>query len=104
MHTVMWTYKLPARTPKAQLVETMKAGAHTYQGVPGLIRKYYGIASDGSSVVGIYLWENAAAADAFYTSDWIAMVTKRYGTPPRRQDWETPLVVESVERRVMAAE
>jgi hypothetical protein len=51
--------------------------AHTYEGIPGLIRKYYGIAPDGGSLVGIYLWESQAAANAFYTADWVAMVTKR---------------------------
>ena len=65
MHTVMWTFKVPAGTSKAQLVETINATAHTYEGIPGLIRKYYGIAPDGSSLVGIYLWESQAAANAF---------------------------------------
>jgi hypothetical protein len=46
------------------------ATAHTYEGIPGLIRKYYGIAPDGSSLVGIYLWESKAAASAFYTGRW----------------------------------
>ena len=41
MHTVMWTFKVPAGTPKAQLVDTINATAHTYEGIPGLIRKYY---------------------------------------------------------------
>jgi hypothetical protein len=62
----------------------------TYEGIPGLIRKYYGIAPDGSSLVGIYLWESQAAANAFYTADWVAMVTKRWAVPPQRQEWETP--------------
>lgn len=104
MHTVMWTFKVPAGTSKAQLVETINATAHTYEGIPGLIRKYYGIAPDGGSLVGIYLWANKAAADAFYTAEWLAMVAKRWGAPPQRQEWETPMVVESAERRLVAAE
>ena len=68
MHTVMWTFKVPAGTPKAQLVDTINATAHTYEGIPGLIRKYYGIAPDGGSLVGSYLWDNKAAADAFYNA------------------------------------
>ena len=109
MHTVMWTFKVPAGTPLARkvmgrLVETINATAHTYEGIPGLIRKYYGIAPGGGSLVGIYLWASKAAADAFYTADWQAMVTKRWGTPPQRQEWETPMVVESAERRLVAAE
>jgi hypothetical protein len=103
MHTVMWTFKVPAGTSKAQLIETINATAHTYEGIPGLIRKYYGIAPDGNSLVGIYLWENKAAASAFYTADWVAMVTKRWAAPPQRQEWETPMVVESAERRLVAA-
>jgi hypothetical protein len=104
MHTVMWTFNVPAGTSKAQLIETINGSAHTYEGIPGLIRKYYGIAPDGASLAGIYLWESRDAADAFYTSEWLAMVTKRWGSPPRRQDWETPMVVESAERRLVAAE
>ena len=103
MHTVMWTFRVPAGTSKAQLVDTINATAHTYEGIPGLIRKYYGIAPDGTSLVGIYLWDSQAAAEAFYTPDWVAMVTKRWA-PPLRQDWETPMVVESAERRLVAAE
>ena len=104
MHTVMWTFKVPAGTSKAQLIETIRATAHTYEGIPGLIRKYYGIAPDGGSIVGIYLWESAAAANAFYTAEWAAMVAKRWAAPPQRQDWETPMVVEAAERRLVAAE
>ena len=104
MHTVMWTFKVPVGTPKVELVATIKATAHTYEGIPGLVRKYYGIAPDGGSLVGIYLWESKAAADAFYTVDWVAMVTKRWSGAPQRQEWETPMVVESAERRLVAAE
>jgi hypothetical protein len=100
----MWTFKVPAGTSKAQLVGTINATAHTYQGIPGLIHKYYGIAPDGASLVGIYLWDSKTAADAFYTPDWVATVTKRWAAPPLRQDWETPMVVESAQRRLVAAE
>ena len=103
MYTVMWTFKVPAGTGKEKLVETIKATAHTYQGIPGLIRKYYGIAPDGQTLVGIYLWASEDAANRFYTAEWVAMVTKRWGAPPLRQEWETPMVVESAERRLVAA-
>ena len=39
-----------------------------------------------------------------YTAEWLAMVAKRWGAPPQRQEWETPMVVESAERRPIAAE
>ena len=62
------------------------------------------IAPEGDSLVGIYLWESKAAADALYTPNWVAMVTQRWGSPPIRLDWDTPMVVESAERRLVAAE
>jgi hypothetical protein len=74
------------------------------QGVPGLTRKYYGLTPDDVSLVGIYLWENRAAADAFYTDDWISRVSGRWQSQATRQDWETPMVVENAEHRLIAAE
>lgn len=104
MHTLMWTFKVPAGTSKSQLIETIAATAHTYEGVPGLIRKYYGITPNGAALVGIYLWESAAAAASFHTADWVAIATERWAAPPQRQEWETPMVVESAERRLVAGE
>ena len=104
MHTVMWTFKLPAAVTRTEVVDTIKATAHGYQGVPGLIRKYYGLTEDGASLVGIYLWKSRAAADAFYTPDWIARISGRWQSQGKRQDWETPMVVESAQNRLIAAE
>lgn len=104
MHTVMWTFQLPSGTTRNEAVETIKATAGGYQGVPGLIRKYYGLTEDETSLVGIYLWESRAAADAFYTKDWEARVSARWKTQGVRQDWMTPMVVESAENRLIAAE
>lgn len=101
MHTVMWTFQVPAGTTKADLVATIKATAHNYLGIPGLIRKYYGIDADAKTIVGIYLWESKAAADALYTPEWVATVRKRWGADPVRQEWTTPMVVESAERRLV---
>ena len=102
---VTFTSTNPAQVGRNSVcVENINATAHMYEGIPGLIRKYYGIAPDGASLVGIYLWDSKAAADAFYTPEWLAMVTKRWASPPQRQEWETPMVVESAERRLVAAE
>lgn len=103
MYTVMWTFQVPAGVAKTDLEARIKASAHTYLGIPGLIRKYYGIAEDGRTLSGIYLWSSKVQADAFYTPAWIAMVTERWGTAPTRAAWETPMVVESADNRLIAA-
>ena len=75
--------------------------AGTYLGVPGLIRKYFGFSEDARSVVGIYLWETKYDADAFYTDEWLAGVTERWGAAPVKQEWIVPVVAETVEGRVV---
>jgi hypothetical protein len=55
------------------------------------------------TLVGIYLWQSKADAERFYTPEWIAMVTKRWNAPPVRQQWTTPMVVESAEQRLVKA-
>ena len=104
MHTVVWTFKIPSHMSKADVVKIVADSAHTYQGVPGLIRKYYGVTENASELVGMYLWESLAAANAFYTPQWRAKVEKRWESPARRQDWETPMVVEAAQGRLIAAE
>ena len=70
--------------------------------MPGLIRKYFGHSEDRLSVVGIYLWESKAQADAFYSPGWVAGVTSRWGSMPAKTEWWIPQVVESAEGRVIA--
>lgn len=103
MHTVMWTFPVPSGTSKDDLVNTIDASAHTYQGIPGLIRKYYGIAEDGQSLVGIYLWKTKEEAEAFYTPQWVKLVTERWKAPPRKREWMTPMVVESEKKTLVRA-
>lgn len=101
MHTVMWTFRVPEGTTKAALRQTIEQTAHNYVNIPGLIRKYYGIADDGRSLCGIYLWRSRAQAEAFYTQEWVKLVTDRWGAPPLRTEWETPMVVESEAGRLV---
>ena len=100
MHTVMWTFKVPTGTSKAQLIETINATAHTYEGIPGLIRK-----RDRPMVPSSDLsLGKCSRRKCVLHADWVAMVTTRWAGPPQRQEWETPMVVESAERRLVAAE
>jgi hypothetical protein len=98
----MWTFHVPEGTSKQDLVKTINASAPTYLGIPGLIRKYYGIAEDGKTLVGIYLWKSKQQADAFYTTQWVAMVTDRWRSAPTKQEWSTPMVVESEGGKLLA--
>lgn len=102
MYCVVWTYAVPPSLDETAMRHQFAAVADRYIGIPGLIRKYFGFSDDGRSVVGIYLWTSKDAADAFYSPDWIAGVTERWGAVPERVDWLVPVVAESAEGRVVA--
>ena len=103
MHIVMWTFQVPLGKTKDDLRQIIRSTAHNYLNISDLIRKYYGIADDGMSIVGIYLWKSKDSADDFYTSAWVQNVTDRWGAVPVRAQWESPMVVESEEGRLVPA-
>ena len=95
MHTVVWTIAVNEGTSTQDILHGIEASGPDYQGVPGLIRTCFGMAADGRSVVEIYLWRSRADADTFFNHEWETEVARRWQSAPmRRQDWETPLVVE----------
>lgn len=95
MHCVTWTYEFSAEFSKADVEKQFNEVRHIYLGVPGLIRKYFGFSEDAKKVIGIYLWTSKAAAEAFYTPDWMAGVTKRWGVTPTKDEWVVPTVAEN---------
>lgn len=95
MYCVMWTYAVPPALTEQVIREQFEAVAGNYLGVDGLIRKYFGFTPDATSVIGIYLWESKAAADAFYTDEWINGVVSRWGAMPRKDQWIVPVVAET---------
>ncbi len=101
MHCVSWSYPTPATLTKDKADKLFADVANMYIGVPGLVRKYFGYSEDGRTIVGIYLWRTKASAEAFYSPEWVAGVTSRWGVMPTRSDWEIPQVVESVEGKLI---
>jgi hypothetical protein len=102
MHAVMWTYNVMEGKNRQALVDTIKADAPAYVGVPDLIRMYYGISSDLKSVVEIYLWKSKSAADKFYDWEWDGATSRRWESAlMTRQDFEVPMVVESEQNRLV---
>ena len=101
MHCVVWTYSVPPQLNEEAIRKLFADVAGNYIAVPGLIRKYFGFSDGADSVVGIYLWESSEAADAFYSPEWMAGVTERWGAAPERQDWIVPVVAESVGGQVL---
>jgi heme-degrading monooxygenase HmoA len=71
-----------------------EASAPSYQNLPGLLRKHYVRAEDGSTGGGVYLWESRAAAEAVYDEAWRARITQKYGAAPEIEYFESPVTVD----------
>jgi hypothetical protein len=95
MHCVMWTYAVPPNLTEPAIREQFAKVARNYLDVPGLIRKYFGFSEDAATVIGIYLWESKEDADRFYSPEWMAGVTERWGAEPSRDEWIVPVVAET---------
>jgi Putative mono-oxygenase ydhR len=95
MITAVVRFKLPATIDAAKAAELFQGSAPKYQGLPGLIRKYYLFDAESRTGGGCYLWESREAAERVYNAEWRKMITERYGAPPEISYFETPVVVDN---------
>lgn len=102
MHLVIWTYQVPPTLSKAAIEKQFVEVAGRYLGVPGLARKYFCVSDDGKTVIGVYHWESKAAANAFYTAEWLAGVTQRWGAAPQRSECEVTVIADNVQQKLIS--
>jgi hypothetical protein len=85
--------KTPPGVTRAMIEGGFKQAVPTYQAIPGLIRKYFTVNSDGFG--GIYLWKNRAAAEAWFTPAWRAKAKATYGTDPSLTYFDAPVLIDN---------
>ncbi len=96
MIVAITSFRLPKAMTLDQAREVFIGTSGRYQGVAGLIRKYYCLSADGSTVVGTYLWRSKADAEAMYTPQWRAYAAEKYGEEPRVDYYDCPVVVDNL--------
>lgn len=102
MITVIVEFKLPQPMTRSQARDTFLSTAPKYQGMPGLIRKYYYLSPEGDKAGGIYLWQSRADADRVYTEAWKDFVRSKYGTEPGLTYLECPVVVDNLSGEIVS--
>jgi hypothetical protein len=102
MITVIVEFKLPQPMTRSQARDTFLSTAPKYQGMPGLIRKYYYLSPEGDKAGGIYLWQSRADADRVYTEAWKDFVRGKYGTEPGLTYLECPVVVDNLSGEIVS--
>jgi hypothetical protein len=92
---VIVQFDLPKRTEE-QAIKGGTGSAPTYRALAakGLIRKDYLNGDQGTG--GVYLWENRAAAEAWFTDARIAELTERFGARPRLTWYDTHVTVDNI--------
>jgi hypothetical protein len=104
MITVITNFRLPKPITRDEARRIFLSTAPKYQGVAGLVRKYYLLSQDGSTVSGIYLWNSRAEADAMFTESWRAFVREKYRTEPSVTYSESPVVVDNLTHEILSDE
>jgi hypothetical protein len=94
MITAIVRFKLPADVDSAGAADLFRASAPKYEGLVGLVRKYYLFDAESHVGGGCYLWESREAAERFYDADWRKLITERY-SPPELSFFETPIIVDN---------
>jgi hypothetical protein len=95
MITAIVRFKLPANIDAAKAAELFRGSAPKYEGLKGLVRKYYLFDADSRTGGGCYLWESREAAERVYNVEWRKMIADRYGAPPEISFFETPVIVDN---------
>jgi hypothetical protein len=95
MITAIVRFKLPSSIDAASVAELFRGSAPNYEGIAGLVRKYYIYDPEAHIGGGCYLWESREQAERFYNDTWRKMIAERYGSTPELSYYETPVIVDN---------
>jgi len=101
MITALVQFSLPQPITREKAGEAFARSAPKYQGVQGLIRKYFVLSPDGGTAGGMYLWQSRADADRLYTEEWYESIREKYGARPTVTFFESPVVVDNLTGEVI---
>jgi heme-degrading monooxygenase HmoA len=72
-----------------------------FEAMPGLIRKYFLLSSDGRSAGSVYLWETREQAAAFHDDRWRQFMQEKYGYRPTVVIYDCPIVVDNASGEII---
>jgi len=95
MIAVFVTFKYGNNFDVAKVNQIAQAARVMFQGMPSLHQKTFTVKPEAREAVNVYLWENEAAARAFFTAEMLDRVTGLYGVRPTIEYAEIPALVEN---------
>lgn len=100
MITVIVNFPAPKDATLQSITEAFRSSTPRYEGLSGLIRKYYLFDPETGVGGGVYLWENRAQAEAFYNEAWRNRLAEKYGVPPKISFFESPVIIDNALSKV----
>ena len=76
-------------------VEKMRSTVPKYEGLDGLISKFYLLSGNNERAGGLYLWESIVKANAWYTPEWYDYMKKAWGGAPTVEYLKAPIIVQN---------
>tara|TARA_B100000579_G_C22760390_1_gene818653 strand:+ start:671 stop:1042 length:372 start_codon:yes stop_codon:yes gene_type:complete len=84
----------------AEFNEKMVASIPRYEGLDGLVRKYYVLTEDEQKGGGIYLWESREKAEQFYNQEWKTRIKELFGEAPMLEYLDCSIVIDNETKAV----
>jgi hypothetical protein len=103
MITAITTYNLPTPMTREEAQSAFLSTASKYQGVAGLLRKYYYLSQGGRTIGGVYLWNSRAEAEAMFNDSWRAFMREKYRTDPLVAYFDCPVIVDNVSNEIISS-
>lgn len=91
--TTLVVVKTPQGVTRAMIEQGFAKSVPLYEKIPGLIRKYFTVNEAGFG--GVYLWQNRASAEAWYSTAWREQCKARYGSECQLTYFDSPLQIEA---------
>ena len=105
MITAIVNFQLPDGLTEDSAAKLFQETAPRYQGMVGLVRKYYLHDPETGIGGGCYLFEDRAAAEAIFNDEWRALLKEKYGASPDVRYFQTPVIVDNASGSIdLAAE
>ena len=89
MITAIVLYDLPPSIGLEECRAHFTKIAPDFLKIPGFLRKQFICAAGGKVAGGVYMWESQAAAEKFYSGEWLEGIRARYGSEPKITYFET---------------
>lgn len=93
MITEIVTFAIPADMPRARVIALFEESAQMWRDHPKLRRKAYLFDAAARVAGGVYSWDTIEDAQEAHGPAFLARVATTFGSTPRFQYFETPIVV-----------